>query len=83
MSMGIPVIASRTGGLAEVFEDGISGIYTTNEPAAIASAIERLRQDPQATSRIISAAKQRIEARFAVNRLLTGTLESYRKALHA
>jgi glycosyltransferase involved in cell wall biosynthesis len=83
MSMGIPVIASHTGGLAEVFEDGISGIYTTNEPAAIASAIGRLRQDPQATSRVISAAKQRIEARFAVNRLLTGTLESYRKALHA
>lgn len=39
---GVPVIATRTGGLEEVVEEGVSGLLTPpGDPAALARAIER------------------------------------------
>ncbi len=44
MSMGVPVIASRVGGLAELFTDGSSGLYVENDAEEIAA------RDPQTLS---------------------------------
>jgi glycosyltransferase involved in cell wall biosynthesis len=39
---GLPVIATRTGGLEEVVEEGVSGLLVpTRDPAALARALER------------------------------------------
>lgn len=39
---GVPVIATRTGGLEDVVEEGVSGLLVpTRDPAALARAIER------------------------------------------
>jgi glycosyltransferase involved in cell wall biosynthesis len=39
---GVPVIATRTGGLEEVVEEGVSGLLVAPEqPAALARAVER------------------------------------------
>ncbi|MEO5377601.1 MAG: glycosyltransferase family 4 protein [Magnetococcus sp. DMHC-6] len=48
MAMGLPVIASRTGGLAEVVIDGETGLLVPpNDPQALAEAILTLLHDPQ------------------------------------
>jgi len=83
MSMGVPVIASRTGGLQEVFEDRISGLYVENEPAQIASAMCRITNDAEFACRLIREGRARVATQFNTHRLLEGTLASYARALGA
>jgi glycosyltransferase involved in cell wall biosynthesis len=59
MGVGIPVIASNIGGLAEVFEHERSGIYVrAGDPRALAHAMRRLWGDPAACRRMGQAARQ-------------------------
>jgi glycosyltransferase involved in cell wall biosynthesis len=81
MSYGVPVIASRIDGMAEVFEDGQSGIFVDNDASSIAHAIQRLAADPALAQAIIENARRRVEEVFSTSRLLTGTLAGYRRAL--
>jgi hypothetical protein len=81
MQAGIPVVASRVGGLAEVFIDGVSGLYTANDPARISGSMLTLLQTPGLAQQIIAAAKQRINDQFSARILLTGTVEAYRRAI--
>ena len=82
MAMGIPVVASRIGGLAEVFEHGISGLYTENDLKAIASTMTELSRNRDLAIRIIAGAKRRVADLFSIERMLQGTVASYQKALH-
>ena len=46
LACGIPVIASRTGGLAEVVRDGVNGLLVEpGDPAEVRAALERLEDD--------------------------------------
>src|SRR5262249_26022888 len=44
MSAGVPVVASRVGGIPEIIEHEHSGLLVENDPQDIARAILRLRQ---------------------------------------
>ena len=81
MSMGVPVIASRVGGLPEVIDDGVSGILVENQVSEIAAAMQRIIQDAQLTHLLIRNAKTQIASRFSPNHLVAATLASYRRAL--
>jgi glycosyltransferase involved in cell wall biosynthesis len=81
MQMGVPVIASKVGGLAEVFEDGLSGLYVQNEPGEIARAMRRILASRTLAQTLIENAFGRIDALFTPERLVTATLASYEKAL--
>jgi glycosyltransferase involved in cell wall biosynthesis len=81
MSMGIPVIASRIGGLPEVIVDGTTGILVQNEPEEIASAISRVCEDSRLARSFIEASFARVAGFFSLERLIRGTLACYRRAL--
>jgi hypothetical protein len=81
MAMGIPVIASKVGGLAEVFVHARSGLYVSNDPEEAAQAMQQLRNSSALASAIISNAKQRVRESFTVERMLAGTIASYKRAL--
>ena len=49
-SLGVPVVATRVGGLREQVRDGVDGLLCEPSPAAIADAIVRVLQDPGALS---------------------------------
>jgi glycosyltransferase involved in cell wall biosynthesis len=83
MQMGIPVIASKVGGLAEVFEDGVSGLYVENDPAEIARAMRRILSSAALAKNLIENAYRRIDALFTPERLLSATVAAYEKALTA
>jgi len=54
---GAVVIASRVGGIPEMIRDGVNGLLVEpGDEAAIAAAIERLRQSPELTARMRASA---------------------------
>jgi glycosyltransferase involved in cell wall biosynthesis len=83
MSAGVPVIASRVGGLPEVIEDGVNGILTSNDPAEVARSVARLEADREEAARLGANARLTIEERFTVERMVDDTMAVYRRILHA
>lgn len=81
MAAGVPVVASRAGGLPEAVEDGVTGLVVENSPEAIAQAIRRLLADPSGARRMGLKGRQRVAERFTVELMVRKTLEVYRKVL--
>ena len=67
MGSGLPPIATVSGGMAEIIEDGVTGwLIDSGNPEEIATAIERAaRLDPRDLARIGDAARRSVENRFA------------------
>jgi glycosyltransferase involved in cell wall biosynthesis len=81
LSIGVPVIASAVGGMTELFEDGISGLYITNDCTSLVRAMRRLLGDKTLAARLIAHGRIRVRERFSERQLIEGTLASYRRAL--
>ena len=75
---GLPVVASRVGGIPEVVVDGETGLLVPKEdPAALAAALGRLVADPGLRARLGQAARARCRALFDVRRMATGFTDLY------
>lgn len=81
MAHGVPVIASRVGGLPEIVIDGVTGILVDNYPAAIAEAAARLAEDRELAGRLGAAGRRMVEERFTIERMTEKTLEAYHRVL--
>jgi len=70
MSCGLPVVASAVDGLAEIIQDGKSGLLVPpNDPAALAAALARLCRDAALRQTLGRTARREVETRFAVERI--------------
>ena len=68
--MGLPVVASRVGGLPEVINDGVTGIlFEPGDDQGIATALCDLIADPQRRRELGAAAKARVQVNFSVTRM--------------
>jgi Glycosyl transferases group 1/Glycosyltransferase Family 4 len=81
MSMGVPVIASRVGGLAEVFVHNESGLYVQNEVQEVAAMIRHLRNHPELAWHIGQGGRQRIQECFTKEHMINNTLRAYGRVL--
>jgi glycosyltransferase involved in cell wall biosynthesis len=81
MSAAVPVIASNIGGLPEVIRHGENGLLVENDEAAISDAIRQLLDHPEQAREIGAAARRTVLERFTVGRMVSGTLEAYRRVL--
>ena len=81
MSAGLPVVASKIGGLPEVIRHLENGLLVENTPQAIAAAIRLLRDDPDLARRLGTAARRTVIERFTVDRMVRRTMEIYRQVL--
>ncbi|MBN1977594.1 MAG: glycosyltransferase family 4 protein [Anaerolineae bacterium] len=62
MAAGLPVVATAVDGNAEAVEDGVNGLLTPpGDPAALASALLRLLDDPALAARLGAAGRERAE----------------------
>lgn len=78
MACGIPVIASDTGGLPEIFDHGqAAALVTPDEPFVLADAIETLMADRPLRERYSRWSSLRYEARFTAARMVERTLAVY------
>jgi glycosyltransferase involved in cell wall biosynthesis len=82
MSAGLPVVASRVGGIPELVVDGETGLLVPpGDPASLAAAIERLLEDPGLRDRLGAAGRARLEEFFDLGRCRREHVELYRREL--
>jgi glycosyltransferase involved in cell wall biosynthesis len=61
MASGRPVITTRTGGMVDMVEDGLSGILVPpGESRALAEAMRLLLADPRLRARLGAAGRERV-----------------------
>ncbi len=81
MAFGLPVVATRAGGLPEVVEDGVTGLLVPpGDPQALADAIRRLLADPELRRRMGQAGRERVVAEFTADRVVRETIAVYERA---
>jgi glycosyltransferase involved in cell wall biosynthesis len=79
MACGIPVVASNTGGLADLVEDGTNGyLVPPGDPKALASALLRLTGAPDLRARMGRASRERAASLFEMQPVA----RSYDELLH-
>jgi len=79
MAAGVPIIASKVGGVPETVEDGTSALLVPQaKPAAMASALARVLEDPALAARLVSNASERLVKRFSPESRYQALLEVYR-----
>jgi len=82
MAHGKPVVASAVGGLANLIEDGRTGILAPpGDVAALRAAIERVLADRDLRRRLGAAARERIESCYGWERVTGATLAAYLTAV--
>ena len=77
MALGIPVASTSAGGLPEMLQDGAGLLVPPADPAALASAVERLLRDSALARDIVMKARQTVE-RFTATRMAEAVRSVYR-----
>lgn len=68
---GLPVVASRIGGLPEIIEDGVTGwLVEPNSPEQLADKIEWLIQNPERAREMGKAGRERVFKEFTVEKMV-------------
>ena len=82
MAAGLPVVASRVGGVPEQVVDGETGVLVDpGDPDALATALARLAADPSLRRRMGDAGRTRAEERFDLEPFRRAHLELYSREL--
>jgi glycosyltransferase involved in cell wall biosynthesis len=80
MACGLPVIASKIGGVVDVVEDGKSGILVEpGDISGLASAMVRLLKDNVLRQRLGEEARKRIVEGFSIDRIAEEYIKLYKK----
>lgn len=79
---GLPIVASRTGGIPDVIIDGETGLLADPEsPPALARALIRLLKDPSLRQTLAAAARRRVQTVFSIGPLVENTEKAYHSVL--
>ncbi len=80
MAVGLPVVASRVGGMVEAFVDEVSGLHVGVEDVdALAVALGRVLADHKLSRRLATAARERVVEEFDIRRMCEKTEALYRR----
>ncbi len=75
MARTLPVVVTRSGGLPEIVEHGVTGFHAEKDAVALRRAVEPLLADPVLRARMGEAGRGRVEAHFNPERRLREIVE--------
>ena len=79
MACGLPVAASAVGGLPEIIDDGVGGLFAPGDPEALAARVLELLSSPEGLRERGTRARERVVARWSNERLVDRHLDVYRQ----
>ena len=79
MACGLPVAASAVGGLPEIIDDDVGGLFAPGDPEALAARVLELLSSPGGLRERGTAARERVVARWSNERLVDRHLDVYRQ----
>lgn len=81
-SAGVPIVASRAGGIPEAVRDGLNGLLVPpGDVDALGQALGRLLGDAALARQMGEAGRALIEREFSVDGMVEGNLQVYRELL--
>jgi glycosyltransferase involved in cell wall biosynthesis len=81
MAAATPIVATRTGGVPEIIEDGITGLLVPpRDPAALARAVDKLLRDPELGFKLTLAAAEFVK-QFSADVMVESTLKVYHRLM--
>ena len=84
MAAGLPVIASRVGGLLDLIEDGRNGLLVSpDDPEALAAAVESLIVSPARAEALGASAREEVARRYSFDRMMRAFEDLYTSQLEA
>ena len=82
MATGLPIVATRVGGIPEIIEDGATGwLVEPESPSALAEAAIELISSPDLRSRLSTRAREAVQQRFTVQIQAQRYLRLYERLL--
>ncbi len=75
---GLPVVATRVGGIPEIIENGVTGVLVpSHDPKRMERALLELMHDAERRARMGEALKQRVAHDFTTEKMVKRTLALY------
>ena len=79
---GVPVVATRVGGVIDIIEDGKNGLLVPPaDPRSMSEAVMRIFKDPQLARTLAEKAYLKVKEKYNVELMVKNTLDVYREAL--
>ena len=78
---GLPIVATRVGGIPEIFGPEAFRLIAPEDAPALAGAIAAALDDPEQSRRIAAAVTARVRSEFSIDVMVDGGLAAYREAL--
>ncbi len=79
---GVPVVATKVGGVVEIIEDNKTGLLVLpKDPDAMARAVLRLLGDRNLVDHIVEQSQKRIDERYTLKHMAEATLKVYGEVL--
>jgi glycosyltransferase involved in cell wall biosynthesis len=82
LGVGLPVVATRVGGVPELIETEVTGLLVPPEDAgAVAAALQRVAADPEAAKGLAERGQRHALSRLSLQAMLDRTEDEYRRLL--
>ena len=81
---GVPVVATRVGGVTEIIEHEKTGLLVLpKEIEAMGDAVLRILNNPEFSAGLVVEARKKIEARYTLAQMADATIAVYKELMHA
>jgi glycosyltransferase involved in cell wall biosynthesis len=84
MSLGRPCVASATGGIKDIVNDGVNGILTpVGDSVSIANAVLKILNDKDLAKNMSDSARDFVRGRFSIESMADNMIDLYGRVIHA
>jgi len=80
---GLPLTATRVGGIPEIFGAGSSRLVPPEDAPALAAALAAMLDNPTESRAAAEALRSRVHAQFSVDSMVDQVLEAYLQTLQS